>query len=96
MDKLNRLDMELKEETKMYNMDTKLRDWYMENFPTDDLGNEINPDATFQDLFDTLDSYGNVYKTIGIGDSIIRERLFAGLAEIMGVNYEYIYEQWML
>ena len=77
-------------------MDVKLRNWYMENFPTDDLGNEINPDATFQDLLDALDSYGDVYKTIGVGDSVIRERLFAGLAEMMDVNYEYIYEQWML
>lgn len=77
-------------------MDVKLRNWYIENFPTDDLGNEINPDATFQDLLDALEFWWDVYEIIGVGDSVIRERLFAGLAEIMGMNYEHIYEKWTM
>lgn len=77
-------------------MDVKLRNWYMENFPTDDLGNEINPDATFQDLLDALEFWWDVYEIIGVGDSVIRERLFAGLAEITGVNYDCIYEKWTM
>lgn len=77
-------------------MDVKLRNWYMENFPTDELGNDINPDATFQDLLDALEFWWDVYEIIGVGDSVIRERLFAGLAEITGVNYEHIYEKWTM
>ena len=77
-------------------MDVKLRNWYMENFPTDELGNDINPDATFQDLLDALEFWWDVYEIIGVGDSVIRERLFAGLAEITGVNYDCIYEKWTM
>lgn len=95
MDKLDRLDMELKEEVKMYDMDTKLRDWYMENFPTDPCGEELNPEATFEDLFDALDNYQDVYTLFGIADSFVREGLFSGLATIMNVDYSYVYEQWL-
>lgn len=74
---------------------TKLRDWYMRKFPTDELGNEINPNVTFMDLFDTLDCYKDVYELIGFGDSIVRERLFQGLADCIGTDYDYVYEQWL-
>ena len=75
--------------------DWKIKEWYCETYPTDDMGVELYDDITFYDLFETLDRYKNVYDFIGVGDSIIRERLFAKLAEIMGVDYEYVYEQWL-
>lgn len=73
----------------------KLRDWYMREFPDDELGPEINPDADFEGLFETLDHYRDVYEYIGVGDSMIRETLFSRLAEIMGCGYEVVYEQWL-
>lgn len=76
-------------------MNTFLRDWYMENYPTDDCGKYINNGATFYGLFETLDARKDVYDYIGEGDSVIRERLFAKLAEIMEVDYGYIYDQWI-
>jgi len=72
-----------------------LRDWYIDHFPDDELGFEIDPEATFQGLFEALDCYRNVYDYIGVGDSVIRERLFEGLALFIDADYDYIYDQWM-
>jgi hypothetical protein len=35
-----------------YNGQTKIRDFYMEAYPTDELGKEINGGVTFQDAFE--------------------------------------------
>lgn len=74
---------------------TELRDWYVNNFPNDELGLMISGANTFYDLFLALDCYQDVYKLIGVGDSIIRERLFHGLADCIGTDYEYVYSQWL-
>ncbi len=75
--------------------ETKLKDWYILSYPRDDLGKMIDPEATFQGLFDTLDCYQDVYAYIGISDSIIREHLFDGLASCIDADYSYIYDQWL-
>lgn len=80
----------------MRDMNMTIREFYLETYPTDDLGNEINPHATFEGLFETLDRYRDVYEYIGVGDSIIRERCFERLAEIMDCSYDVIYDQWMM
>lgn len=74
----------------------KIREYYLETYPTDDLGIEINSEATFEGLFRELDNYGDVYEYIGVGDSIIRERCFEKLADIMDVSYDEVYSQWLL
>lgn len=74
---------------------TKIKEWYVNKYPTDELGTEINNEITFEDLFVVLDTYKDVYKALGVGDSIIRERVFDKLAKIMQVDYNYIYEQWL-
>ena len=79
----------------MATMETKVRDWYVETYPHDDLGQEITEDLTFQGLFDALDSYQDVYKVLGVGDSLIRENCFLKLSEIIGTDYGYIYDQWL-
>ena len=74
----------------------KIREYYLETYPTDELGIEINSEATFEGLFRELDNYGDVYEYIGVGDSIIRERCFEKLADIMNVSYDEVYSQWLL
>jgi hypothetical protein len=74
----------------------KLKTYYLEQYPTDDLGIEIDADATFEGLFETLDRYRDVYEYIGVYDSVIRERLFNRLAEVMEVPYEEVYNQWTI
>lgn len=73
-----------------------IREYYMENYPSDELGAEINPEATFTGLYTVLRISGEVYEYIGVGDSLIRERCFERLAEIAGVSYDEIYSKWVV
>jgi hypothetical protein len=74
--------------------DMTIREFYLENYPTDELGIEINPEANFAGLWAAI--RGNcVYEYIGVGDSIIRERVFEKFSEITGHDYDYIYNQWL-
>jgi hypothetical protein len=77
-------------------MNEKIKNWYLKNFSSDDIGEDIKENITFAGLFDCLDSYKCVYEFLGVDDSIIRERVFERLADIMDVEYEYIYNQWLL
>ena len=75
---------------------TKVRDWYIETYPHDTLAHSITENVTFGDVFETLDRRKDVYKLLGNIDSMMRENVFAELAAIMDVSYDYIYEQWLL
>ena len=72
-----------------------IKSWYKSNYPTDELGDELN-DVTFDELFNALDRKKNVYEFIGLTDSMVRERLFERLAGISEMPYSYIYDQWLL
>ena len=74
-----------------------IREFYVKNYPSDDMGKGINPEATFDGLAKTLsDKYIHcVYEYIHVYDSIIRERLFEKLASIKGCEYEVIYQRWL-
>jgi len=73
----------------------KIKEWYIENYTTDDLGQEISEKATFEDLFKALKNNTDIYDLIGVGDSVIRERLFKELASIKGIKYNDIYNMWL-
>ena len=72
-----------------------IREFYLQNFPTDELGVEINEKATFVGLITELFGGHDVYEYIGVGDSIIRERLFEGLAYQLNSSYDYVYNLWL-
>ncbi len=76
------------------NPDTKLKEYYMAKYSTDELGQEIKDNLTFTDLFECLDNYQCVYDFINVDDSIVRERLFQALSIVMKCDYDYIYQQW--
>lgn len=73
-----------------------IREYYLQNFPTDEMGIEINENATFTGLYIVLTISGDVYEYLGVGDSMIRERCFQRLSEIAGVTYNEIYSKWLL
>ena len=74
----------------------KIKDWYMKKYPTDGVGEELNPDSTFNDLIRYLDFGLDVYDCLGSNvDSIVRERVFSELANKMQVDYMYIYNLWL-
>ena len=73
-----------------------IKDFYLNEYPTDELGVELIETATFVGLLDVL--YNNtkdVYDYIGVGDSLVRERVFARLAEILEMPYDYVYNLWL-
>ena len=75
--------------------DVKIKDWYTKTYPTDDLGEELDSDATFEDVWTALHNGTDVYSVFGVGDSVIRERLFEELCNIYGVDYSYVYKKWL-
>ena len=77
------------------NVDERIKDWYIENYPTDELGVEMYDDASFDDLWKGILNGEDVYEIMGVGDSIVRERLFEHLAELHGVEYGHIYDIWL-
>lgn len=73
-----------------------VKEWYRGEYSTDDLVEEIKDEVTFEDVFNALDTYKDIYEVIGNGiDSIVRERIFNKLATLMEVDYDYIYDQWL-
>jgi hypothetical protein len=76
-------------------MNTKIREWYTTIYADDELGEEIKDDITFADVLETLNNYEDVYEVIGVGDSIIRERIFEKLSILLNKGYDYIYNLWL-
>ena len=89
------ITLELKTEIKLYDMDTKLHEWYMEVFPFDDIGSQLSPEATFNDLHTALQNHADVDGMFAIRDCIVRDRVLRGLADMMNVEYECVYDLWM-
>ncbi len=73
----------------------KIKDWYTKTYPTDDLGEELDDKNTFADIWTALNNRKNVYDVLGVGDSLIRERVFEKVSEINGVDYDYVYKKWL-
>jgi len=73
----------------------KIREFYLENYPTDELGLELNETPTFAGLLNQLIVDGDIYRYIGVSDSLVRERLFERLAEELGTTYDYVYNLWL-
>lgn len=75
---------------------TYVKQWYEEAYPTDDWAiRNLNPGITFQDVYVGLLLQAPIYPLLGAGDSIVRERVFTALADLMGVDYSVVYNQWM-
>ena len=72
-----------------------IKQFYLENYPTDELGIELKDDTNFTGLLNELITNNDVYEYIGVGDSIIRERLFMELSEILKCSYDYVYNLWL-
>lgn len=73
----------------------KIKQYYLNAYPTDELGMELNDEATFEGLLNTLKSGEDVYDYIGEPDSIIRERLFEELSSQLNTDYEFVYQLWL-
>lgn len=89
--------MDIKEA--VLSLDTNVKDWYSKKFRSDELKDDIRADVTFKDINDALGVEPDIYKYIfgdpTKGDSIVRERIFSALSDILGVDYEEVYDRWL-
>ena len=67
----------------------------MKQFPEDSIGEEIKEDITFLGLRNILYGDYDVYDYIGVGDSLVRERLFEQLSKDIGQDYGFVYDLWL-
>ena len=76
-------------------MNMTIKTWYAQAYPTDNVGLTLDPTVTFADLYHALRVGTCVYATLGGDtDSIVRERVFAALADFLDVGYDHIYNLW--
>jgi hypothetical protein len=73
----------------------KIKNWYIKNYPTDDLGEEIDSTITFWELWTYISQGYDVYAVLGVTDSLVRERVFEKLSQILDVDYDVIYNEWL-
>ena len=89
----------IKENLQGYTLDSKLYDYFKATNPSDPFGDDIDKEATFRDLFNAINDNTDVYEVIfgdeNPGDSVVREELFNGLAEILNTNYDNVYYAWL-
>ena len=79
----------------MNKLDAKVANVYIRKWKKDDLGYEINPNLTFRMLLIGLLNGTDVYDMLGVSDSLIRERCFYFLADIVGCDYDFLYDLWL-
>jgi hypothetical protein len=72
-----------------------IKEFYLNTYPTDELGVEINENATFVGLLNELYIGGDAYEYIDVCDSIVRERCFEELAKQLNKPYDYVYKLWL-
>ena len=79
-----------------YELNLSIKDWYVKTFPNDEIGYTLS-NATFEDLNNLLESKtGDVYTLLGkYSDTVVRERCFAKLSEILKTSYDSIYYKWL-
>ena len=75
--------------------DMNIKEFYLNEYPTDELGVELNEKATFVGLVTELFGGHDVYDYIGVGDSLVRERLFSELAKQLNKPYDFVYDMWL-
>lgn len=76
-------------------LQNSVKDWYTVSFEVDNLSEEISAEVTFRDIMDCLEEHRDFYDCIGVADSVIRERVFQKLAEILNVEPMVVYYQWL-
>lgn len=58
-------------------------------------GAGIDPSLTFDDALAAVPSGGGFYDVLGVGDSLVRERVFRELSDRGDIDYGTIYDSWI-
>ena len=80
---------------KQEKMTDSIREWYREAYADDEWAIAQMADITFNDVLKVLAYGGCVYDAIGVGDSVVRERVFCGLEKRTGLEYDVFYYAWL-
>ena len=72
-----------------------IKEFYLNEYPTDELGLELNEKANFDGMLNTILYGKDVYEYIGVNDSLVRERLFQYAAFRLKKPYTYVYNLWV-
>lgn len=71
-----------------------VREWYMREFADDPMGERLRQNLTWADLLERMRCGENFHEIINVCDTVVRERIFTRLAEMLLVPYEVIYQLW--
>lgn len=75
--------------------ETHVRTWYKDHYPNDPKGDDLEGQLSWAVMLERMRNKENLYSIIGVSDSVVRERLFSHLAELMLVPYEVICRIWL-
>lgn len=73
---------------------SNVRTWMQIVHAQDELVDKMNPRLTFAQAYTGLKAGKDVYKMLGVADSVLRENLFSGLALAYNVDYDVFYNMW--
>lgn len=79
----------------LMNSERNVSDWYLDSFPSDTLGKDIRDDLTWPSLLQRMRQHEDVYDILGVGDSLVRERVFTHLSELTMLPYDVFYNMWL-
>lgn len=78
------------------NLNTNVKKFYINTYPDDTEGEKIRSNLTFRTLLSKFVlEPDDIYDILGVGDSIIRERIFEALSKILKCDYDVIYDIWL-
>lgn len=72
-----------------------VKNWYVQTYPQDDLGQELHPYLTFTELWKYMRMGVNAYTLIAVEDSLVRERIFEELSKRLQTPYDAVYNVWL-
>lgn len=64
----------------------RVKDWYISNYPNDELGKELNSKITFHQLMECLKKRKNYNSKLGTRDSLICDRIAGRICEIYHIS----------
>jgi hypothetical protein len=70
-----------------------VRDWYVENYPKDNLiGSEIKPDLKWDELFERMRCGECIYDITNVLDTVVRERIEGHLCLMLSIPHRVLNE----
>lgn len=77
-----------------------IKEWYSSEYKDDTMSERINEELTFYDLFMCMcfrlhAEETDIYSLLNVSDSLIRERIFGKMSEILNNDYKIVYNLWL-